>query len=206
MLVALFTQNRKVLKETVTQSREIYELAKERKYNVISTVKRLDNQHIVTSHFYVQMVDYMSEVTKALLHCTKPAFEHVDNHHRPMTEEQIVDLKLVNDQVDEIFRKINKMLEDKDFSDFDSVLVMRDALFGTIADAIKHQIRRIKSNDEASTKASALYFNILSETKTMVLQSRNLLKSQAYFINEMNQEDEQKLQSISNSSAVSMLK
>lgn len=204
MLVALFTQNRKVLKETVTQSREIYELAKERKYNVINTVKRLDSQHIVTSHFYVQMVDYMSEVTKALLHCTKPAFEHVDNHHRPMTEEQIVDLKLVNDQVDDIFRKINKMLDDKDFSDFDSVLVMRDALFGTIADAIKHQIRRIKSNDEASTKASALYFNILSETKTMVLQSRNLLKSQAYFINEMNQEDELKLQSISHSKKVSM--
>lgn len=204
MLVALFTQNRKVLKETVAQSREIYELAKNRKYNVISTVKRLDSQHIVTSHFYVQMVDYMSEVTKALLHCTKPAYEHVDNNHRPMTEEQIVDLKAVNDEVDAIFRKINDMLENKDFSDFDSVLTMRDALFDTIANAIKHQIKRIKSNDEASTKASALYFNILTETKTMVLQSRNLLKSQAYFINEMSQEDEQKLESIANPQAISM--
>lgn len=204
MLVALFTQNRKVLKETVTQSREIYELAKDRKYNILSAIQRLENSHIVTSHFYVQMVDYMSEVTKALLHCTKPAYEHVDNNHRPMTEEQIVDLKLVNDEVDAIFRKINDMLEKRDFSDFDSVLVMRDALFETIAGVIKNQIRRIKATDGASTKASALYFNILTETKTMVLQARNLLKSQAYFINEMTIEDEQKLDSITNPHAISM--
>lgn len=204
MLVALFTQNRKVLKETLAQSREIYELAKDRKYNILSAIQRLDNSHIVTSHFYVQIVDYMSEVTKALLHCTKPAYEHVDNNHRPMSEEQIVDLKLVNDEVDAIFRKINDMLQQKDFTDFDKVLVMRDALFETIANVIKNQIRRIKSANGASTKASALYFNILTETKTMVLQARNLLKSQVYFINEMSVEDVKKLDGISNSQSVSM--
>lgn len=189
MLVALFTQNRKVLKETVTQSREIYEQAKDRKYNILSTIRTLEDANVATSHYYVQIVDYISEVTKALLHCTRPAYEHVDNNHRPMTEEQIVDLKMVNDEVDAIFKKINTMLETRDYSDFDSVLGMRDALFNTIAEAIKHQIRRIKSEENASTKASAVYFNILTETKTMILQARNLLKSQGYFLNEMSEED-----------------
>ena len=60
-------------------------------------------------------------------------------------------------------------------------MTIRDALFGVIAKAIKNQIKRLKE-EKMSTKASMLYLNILTETKTMVLQSRNLIKSQGYFL------------------------
>lgn len=185
MLVALFTENRRLLKETMIQSEELYHQANDRKYQIFQTLKRLQDQKVETGHFYIQVVDYLTEVTKALLHCTRPAFEHIDNHHRGFTQEQIYDLKLVNDGVDNIFNKVNEMLRDKDFSDLDEVLVMRDNLFTVIADAIKHQIKRLKE-EQTSTKASMLYLNILNETKTMVLQSRNLIKSQAYFLSQMN--------------------
>ena len=188
MLVALFTENRRLLKETMTQSEELYHQANDRKYQIFQTLKRLQDQKVETGHFYIQVVDYLTEVTKALLHCTRPAFEHIDNHHRGFTQEQIYDLKLVNDGVDNIFNKVNEMLRDKDFSDLDEVLVMRDNLFTVIADAIKHQIKRLKE-EQTSTKASMLYLNILNETKTMVLQSRNLIKSQAYFLSQMNSSD-----------------
>ena len=54
-------------------------------------------------------------------------------------------------------------------------------LHESIADAIKRQLKRIK-NKQSSTKASLLYLTILNETKTMVLQARNLVKSQRYFL------------------------
>lgn len=185
MLVALFTENRKALKETVQQSEVLYHDANKRKYGIMMTIKKLQDQKIETAHFYVQVVDYITEVTKALLHCTRPAYEHIDNNHKGFTEEQIVDLKLINDEVENIFNAVNEMLTNKDFSRLDDVLVMRDALFEIMAERIKNQIRRIKAG-EASTRASALYFNILNETKTMILQSRNLLKSQAHFLANIN--------------------
>ena len=185
MLVALFTENRKALKETVQQSEVLYHDANKRKYGIMMTIKKLQDQKIETAHFYVQVVDYITEVTKALLHCTRPAYEHIDNNHKGFSEEQIVDLKLINDEVENIFNAVNEMLTNKDFSRLDDVLVMRDALFEIIAERIKNQIRRIKAG-EASTRASALYFNILNETKTMILQSRNLLKSQAHFLANIN--------------------
>lgn len=185
MLVALFTENRKALKETVQQSEVLYHDANKRKYGIMMTIKKLQDQKIETAHFYVQVVDYITEVTKALLHCTRPAYEHIDNNHKGFTEEQIVDLKLINDEVENIFNVVNEMLTNKDFSRLDDVLVMRDALFEIMAERIKNQIRRIKAG-EASTRASALYFNILNETKTMILQSRNLLKSQAHFLANIN--------------------
>ena len=184
MLVALFTENRRLLKETKMESEQLYRQANERKYHVYKTLKKLEDMNIETGHYYIQVVDYLTEVTKALLHCTRPAFEHIDNHHKGFTKDQIYDLKLVNDGVDNIFNKINSMLREKDFSDLNDVLLMRDNLFGVIAEAIKHQIRRLKE-EQSSTKASILYLNILTETKTMVLQSRNLIKSQGYFLSKI---------------------
>lgn len=184
MLVALFNENRKALKEDVAESRAMYHEANDRKYEIVATLKRLEDSKIGTGHYYVQVVDFLCEVTKALLHCTRPAYEHIDNNHRGFTEEQIRDLKQINDEVDTIFDKINDMLSKKDFTDLDDIMVMRDKLFVTIADKIKSQIKRLKTED-MSTRGSMLYMNILNETKTMVLQSRNLLKSQAYFLNEI---------------------
>ncbi len=77
------------------------------------------------------------------------------------------------------------MLIAKDFDQIESVLDLRDKLFDKIADAIKKQIRRIKADpDHSSTRANMLYLNLLTETKSMILQSRNLIKSQRYFISQ----------------------
>jgi Na+/phosphate symporter len=132
-------------------------------------------------HYYVQVVDYLSEMTKALVHITRPCYEHIDNNHRGMSEEQVEDLTTINNSVSELYVRINDMLQSGDFAEIDLVLAMRDELFDHIAQAIKNQLRRIQSKS-TSTKASMLYLTILNETKTMVLQSRNLLKSQKHFI------------------------
>lgn len=184
MLVALFTENRKVLKETVAQSEAIYRETTRYKYGMMGTLKKLQEQNVETGHYYVQVVDYLNETAKALLHITRPAYEHINNNHKGLSSEQIHDLKIINDEVENIFNAVNDMLREKDFSKLNDVLVMRDRLFDTIAECIKNQIRRLKTQ-EGSTKASVLFMNILSETKVIVLQSRNLLKSEAYFLNKM---------------------
>ena len=140
-----------------------------------------DENYIDTGHYYVQVVDYISEMCKALVHITRPCYEHIDNNHRGMSEEQVEDLTTINNSVSELYSRINEMLQSNDFANIDVVLAMRDDLFELIAQAIKNQLRRIQNNS-TSTKASMLYLTILNETKTMVLQSRNLLKSQKYFV------------------------
>ena len=145
------------------------------------TLQKLHDSDIDTAHYYVQVVDYLSEATKALVHITRPCFDHIDNNHEGMTKEQIEDLMHINDEVESIYRHINQMLKNNDFKNIDQILEQRDRLFESIAEAIKRQLKRIK-NKETSTRSSMLYLNILNETKTLVLQSRNLLKSQRYFL------------------------
>ncbi len=190
-LVAVFKENRKVLKEMVVESNKLYEIARKRKYNMMDTLHTLSDNNIDTGHFYVQVVDYINEMTKTLVHITQPSLEHIDNHHQGLSKEQIEDLMSVNNDVEDIFDKINEMLESSDFSGIDDVMELRDKLFDKVADAIKKQLRRIKANPEqSSTKANMLYLNLITETKAMVLQGRNILKSQKYFIQNRDQNQE----------------
>ena len=180
-LIAVMQENRKVLRDMVKESNDLFYQSRERKYTLLPTLRQLQSGDVNTAHYYVQVVDYLNEMTKALMHITRPAFEHIDNSHEGLSKEQARDLMTINDDVETIYRRINLMLRDGDFSDIELVLSLRDQLFESIAEAIKSELTRI-NEARSNTKASMLYLTILNETKNMVLQSRNLLKSQQYFL------------------------
>ncbi|MFG6341893.1 MAG: inorganic phosphate transporter [Alistipes sp.] len=181
-LLAVMKENRKELRNLVKEANDLFYQSRERKYTLLPTLKHLQTSDVNTAHYYVQIVDYLNEMTKALMHITRPAFEHIDNNHEGLSKEQAKDLMAINDDVESIYRHINVMLRKGDFTDIDMVLARRDQLFESIAEAIKSELTRI-NEARSNTKASMLYLTILTETKNMVLQSRNLLKSQQYFWN-----------------------
>lgn len=180
-LTGLFNEDRKLLRNMVRESEELYRMAHERKHEMMPTLLKLQENYVETGHYYVQVVDYVDEVAKALVHITRPSFDHINNNHEGLTKEQVADLRLVNDKVSAIYAKINEMLITNSFNELDDVLLMRDDLFDMLAEVIKNQIRRVKAKP-TTTRSSILYLTIINETKTMVLQTRNLLKSQKYFV------------------------
>ena len=180
-LVAVLKEDRRTLKELVRESKEIYDESHKIKYNLMPVLRKMKGSGLELSLYYIQVVDYLNEMAKALVHITKPAFEHIDNNHKGLSQEQTDDLMHINDDVAEIYGNINRMIMTNDFSDIDSVLTMRDMLFERIALTTKSELKRINAG-EGNTKASMFYLTVMSETKAMVLQARNLLKAQRYFL------------------------
>ena len=179
---AIYNEDRKTLRHMVHEAGDLYEKAHNRKYKVYNTLHLLEENYVKTGHYYVQVVDYANEVTKALVHITKPGLEHIDNNHQGFNEEQINDLRMIEEKVKVIYNMIEHILRSNDFTQLEATLTMKDSLFEDFAEIIKRQIHRIK-NKETSTRSSMLYLDILNETKIMVLQVRNLLKAQNYFVN-----------------------
>ncbi|MBE6177025.1 MAG: inorganic phosphate transporter [Rikenellaceae bacterium] len=180
-MIATMRENRSELQAMVKEANNLFYQSRERKYTLMPTLKRLQHADIYAAHYYVQVVDYLNEVTKALLHIARPAFDHIDNCHEGFTSDETRDLMAINDEVEMINRRINTMLREGKFAEIETVLLMRDGLFERISEAMLSELSRIDSS-KTSTRASMLYLTILSETKNMVLQSRNLLKSQQYFL------------------------
>ena len=180
-LVAVLKEDRKALKELVRESNEMYAECHKIKYSLMPALRKMKGSGLELSLYYIQVVDYLNEMAKALVHITRPAFDHIDNNHKGLSEEQASDLMHINDDVAEIYGNINRMINENNFSDIDMVLTMRDNLFERIATTIKSELVRINAG-EGNTKASMFYLTVLSETKAMVLQARNLLKAQRYFL------------------------
>ena len=180
-IVAVFKENRKVLRDMVREAEEFYHSTREQKYEIIPLLRTLEESDVNTGHFYVQVVDYISETSKALLHITRPCYKHVDNNHTGLSKEQVYDLKRINDRVEEIFGEINAMLRSRTFDNMESILNKRDEMFDLIDEVMQNQLRRLRDTG-GSSSANMLFFNILTETKTMILHSRNIMKSLEHFV------------------------
>ncbi len=190
-LVAVFKENRRVLKDAMNDTRKLQKRASSRKYNVIDTLEKFNESNINTGHYYVQVVDYLSEVAKALGRITNPAFQHIDNNHEGFSREQVKDLMDINNTVEKIFVQNSNMLKTNDFSEVDKLTNMIDEFYVEVSAIIKKQIRRIKNggSNSGSSRTSMLFLDILNETKTIVLQSRSLIKAQMYFLDDSNIND-----------------
>lgn len=180
-IVAVFKENRKVLKDMVREAEEFYHSTRQQKYEIMPLLRSLQESDVTTGHYYVQVVDYISETSKALLHITRPCYKHIDNNHTGLSKEQVYDLKRINDRVEEIFNDINEMLRTRSFSHMDIILNKRDDMFDLIDEVMQNQLRRLRDMG-GSSSANMLFFNILTETKTMVLHSRNIMKSLEHFV------------------------
>ncbi len=186
-LIAVMRENRRELKNMMREANDLFQTSREHKYTLLPILKKVHQGDMNTAHFYVQAVDYLNELTKALLHITRPAFEHIDNNHEGLSKDQARDLMTVNDEVEQIYRQINGMLNGEMTLDVEAVLVQRDGLFEMMDKAVEKELARL-NRGEVHTKASLLYLAILSETKNMVLQSRNLLKAQEDYLRNCREE------------------
>jgi len=181
-LKGLAIEDRIILKNLYKDAKELYSREKERKTNeMLPTLVKLQEDAVNTGHYYVQICDYLCEVSKSLMAITKESFEYIDNNHTGLNAAQVADLEEMNKAVSEVYTGIVNMLRTSDFSDFERILAKRDNIFDLFVENIKSQIKRVKDK-ESSTRNSILFISIVGETKTMVLQSRNMMKAQRLFL------------------------
>jgi Na+/phosphate symporter len=133
------------------------------------------------------VLDYLREIAHTITFITGPCLEHVDNNHKGLLPEQVKELDKVQDGINKLLKIVNKSISQQDFSKLEEVLKQQQHILEVIDTTRKNQIKRIKAN-EAGTKNSLLYLNILSESKNLVLYAVNALKSHRDFVNDMNGE------------------
>ena len=171
----------KKLKKIQKQVDSITSKTKYLKDHINIIVDKLRDGSEDTSFYFVQVLDFMREVMHSLNFITEPAYEHVDNNHKPLIPEQIAELKVISKELKEIFSMIINGIENDDFSKQEVIRIKLAAFLKLIEKCNKNQIKRIK-NTTVGTKNSMLYLNLLNESKHLGLNANNLYKSQRDFI------------------------
>ena len=182
---ALADEDLKKLRKIYKEVDKINKRTKKSKDNIDKTIKKLEESSIESGHYYVQVLDYLREIAHTITFITGPCLEHVDNNHKGLLPEQVKELDKVQEGINKLLKMINKSIKEQDFSKLEDILKQQQHILDVIDATRKNQIKRIKAN-EAGTKNSLLYLNILSESKNLVLYAVNALKSHRDFVNDMN--------------------
>ncbi|HKI90174.1 MAG TPA: inorganic phosphate transporter [Draconibacterium sp.] len=174
-------EDRSGLKKAQQACMEFSKKAKKNKDKVYSTVSKLSEGSVDTSHFYVQMMDYKREMAHAVHFTVDPLIEHTENNHKPFTPDQNKELTNLITQMDAFFNfALHTVKEDK-FENVDNLITEREKIFGFLNSIEKSQVKRIK-NKEVNTRNSLLFFKIVSETKNLLLHTINLIKAYRDFV------------------------
>lgn len=181
IIEGLYLEDRKRLRDSDRQVVEINKQSKRMKDNIVGTVKKLKEDALEAGQYYIQVLDYLREMSHALRFISEPSFHHIDNQHKGLKPAQSEELKILNVKITSLFDLINQLLESDDFEKMPDVLESQHELLTMISDYRINQIKRIK-RDEVGTKNSILYMGILNESKNFLLQTVNLLKAHRDFI------------------------
>ncbi len=147
------------------------------KDNLDETLRKLPENTLDLGFYYVQVLDYLREVTHSVMHIFQPSYNHVNNNHKPLKEDQVEQLLQLSSDTSSFFDKFIKVLEEKDFDKYPEILKEHEGLIKQANTLRKLQIKRIKKG-EVGTRNSMLFFNILAEFKNLSLFGINLYKSQ----------------------------
>lgn len=182
LVTGLDKNDRKILREVKKDVKALNQQAKYLKDNVYNTIRKLDKDSISTSHFYVQVLDYLRETAHCLEYMIKPSLEHVENDFNKLSDEQLSELKQTSEKLKGFYNLIFDTINNKSYDKVKEIIKLREKLISEIEQFRKQQIKRLK-HGESSTKASMLYLGLLHETKNLLLHSVNLVKAQRDFDN-----------------------
>ncbi len=180
IVLGLENEDRKLLKSTKKDVDVLNKQAKYLKDNIYKTLQKFDEDSIKTSHFYVQVLDYLRETAHDLTFISGSSYEHIENNFGELLEVQIIELKAVAKDIREYYKQIINTINTKQYENVRSIINLRQNLIDQMNEYRTIQIKRVK-HKEAGTKNSMLYLGILHEVKNLLLNGTNLLKSQRDF-------------------------
>ncbi len=180
VVIGLEKQDRKHLKNINQDVIALNAQAKHLKANIYKTIVQFDKDSVKTSHYYVQVLDYLRETAHCLTYISQPSLEHIDNNFGSLLPEQIKELKDTAKNVKIYFTQIIDIITNKKYEDVAKIIDLKNSLINNVNSYRVLQIKRVKHN-EAGTKNSMLYLSILHEVKNLLLNGLNLLKAQRDF-------------------------
>ncbi len=155
----------KHLKKEITGIRE----------DIPDKLRKFEETELESGHHYVQVVDYLKEMSNSLQYIVLPAFTHLDNNH-PQDKEQLDSFKTFNDKASDFFNFLIDILKNRNFESIDELVKRRDEMIEMANSLLLHRIKILKKTQKG-VKISITYMEMLSETKNLFLSAVQLVKA-----------------------------
>ena len=163
------------------------ELARKKSKKLAEEIEGLDNQlfyfirnleesSLAASNFYIELLQYLHDLSEDLTYLTKISYNHLNNNHRKLKLAQIRELMSIENNLKSTSKEAREAFKhQQNINEFQDVLAEKEKIFELIDDKINTQIERTRE-EETSPRSTALYFNFLIRTKELITHKFELVE------------------------------
>jgi phosphate/sulfate permease len=177
----LIKEDHKELRKQLQRSADLMKKIDKKRTNSYQTVNASPMaDSIEATHYYILTLDYLKEIVHCAVFLIEPVYKHVDNNHKPLTEQQAEELKGLANEVNNYMKLVISLLNDDNNEKLDAITAEQAKIIGMNKEARKNLIKSVKKN-EIGTKNSLLVMSILAETRNLLIYTSNMMKIQNDF-------------------------
>lgn len=158
--------DRQQLKNAKKTSKQINQDSNRIVGNILQTIKAFKDEEFEKGYRYGKVIGSIEEVAANINSISRSSFDHVDNNHKKLSKDQLLELKDLDRVIGKQIRESNKYLESEQAGNLKDVEKSIVNFEQTVQKFDKNQVKRIKKGS-SSTKANLLYFSILSDIENL---------------------------------------
>ena len=144
--------------------------------NVFYFIKNLDEgSKESASDFHMKILGGLENITLSMQTITKSTYKHFNNNHRGLTYNQLRELKELEDDMNNFFKKIVQTFEKQKYEEIKSIFSIKESLTKSLNKKIKLQVSRTKDKD-SGPRNTRLYFEFLNKTQNIVSEYLKILE------------------------------
>lgn len=174
-LDGLSKQEVEVLKKSKKGVVKLKSEIEELRDNLFYFIKNLDETSVRGSSFYMTVLAYLTDISESLEIITKISHKHVSNQHKKLRFNQLNDLSEIKNTFATLDKEIIEIFNQRKFNRIELVLSQKEDLLKLLNNKIDIEISRTRT-EESSPKNTTLYFNILLESKDLLISKMELME------------------------------
>ena len=138
-------------------------------------IRNLEESSVAASNFYIELLQYLHDLSEDLIYLSKISYNHVNNNHRKLKLSQTRELMNIEINLKNTFKEAREAFKLKqNIKEFQDILIEKNKIFKLIEEKIYIQIERTRA-EENSPKTTSLYFNFLIRTKSLITNKFKLV-------------------------------
>jgi hypothetical protein len=172
---ALYNQNGYLLRSERKRMVHIQRWANIITANIFKTIRLMEKEHLAVSQEYGQTVRRLQKMVDGTRDIVLRSYFHVSNHHKGLLNNQIEDLKVVQQVLLGVISDLETAINKRDMRCYDAIVEKNKKLRGIAKNHNKMQIERIRSG-ESKTRLSILFYAIVGNAMMLSKQNLKLLE------------------------------
>ena len=146
-------------------------LTRSSKSKLFYSFGRISEEGVEAGQYFIQAFDYLSEIVTCMVKISQPLFEHIENNHRGMKQDQKEELQELLDEVAGFFNHLIHLEKEKRFEPISELISKQSFLIEFQEDIRRKQIKRVQRGEGVITSYSIHYtklydFSIFDALKT----------------------------------------